>query len=385
MPSMQIYGWSLYTSSLSASERQTATHPNDPVSPVFDSGNQSWVGETFTFSGGSPTAIEIADDDGDFEDAYVETGGSQTLTAPITINGTTYPAGSVVQNEFSLSDASGTKVYIVRIGSDNVGVAYEFGDAPAPGEVFTIDSGLDGDPADNVGGAGTSTVAYGTVICFGAGTRLQTPGGTNPVEQLRVGDLVVTADRGAQPIQWIRRTEHHWTRDDHRHKPILIAKGALGEGLPYRDLVVSPQHRMLIPDGDRGMLAPAKGLTGLDGIRRMRGRRHITYYHLLLEHHAVIFAEGAPTESFFPGPQALRSLSADQCDEIRPILVRALRSTDGGFLPARPMLTVAATRDVVKSGCLAWAVSTLESHLGTASPRGTTQHAPPRRRAGASP
>ena len=123
--------------------------------------------------------------------------------------------------------------------------------------------------------AGTATLADGTVvtfseienvvICFAAGTRILTPGGERDIADLRLDDLVMTADHGAQPIRWIRRRAYFWERDSHKDKPIRFAAGSLGAGLPRRDLIVSPQHRMLVPDpGAReGALIPAKALTRL--------------------------------------------------------------------------------------------------------------------------
>lgn len=120
-----IYDWSLYTlpAAIPAANIQTDSHPNNPGNPGYNAANPGWLGETFTFNGGAGTVLEINDDDGIFADAYVETGGSQTLDQDVTINGTTYPAGSVVQNEFSMLDASGNQVWVVRIGGDNVGFA----------------------------------------------------------------------------------------------------------------------------------------------------------------------------------------------------------------------------------------------------------------------
>jgi len=117
-----IYDWSLYTllPAIPMADIEGDTHSNDPASPDYSPTAPSWIGETFTYNGGSSTLLEINDDDLDFEDGYVETGGTQTLAQDVTINGTTYLAGSVVENEFSMLDASGNEVWIVRIDGINV-------------------------------------------------------------------------------------------------------------------------------------------------------------------------------------------------------------------------------------------------------------------------
>ena len=108
-----------------------------------------------------------------------------------------------------------------------------------------------------------------------------------------------------QPVRWISHSNYAWPGASEDFKPIRISAGALGAGRPVRDLVVSPQHRLLLegPAVERAfrekqVLAPAKGLVGLSGVRVMKGKRDVTYYHILLDQHCVIKAEGALTESF---------------------------------------------------------------------------------------
>ena len=195
-----------------------------------------------------------------------------------------------------------------------------------------------------------SLVAMGVPPCFASGTRIATPGGEVPVERLRVGDLVLTADRGPQPVRWIGRREVVFgpsnPRGD-RDKPIRFAPGSLGRGLPRRGLVVSPQHRMLLAGpavadicGSPEALGPAKALTGRGGVRRMMGKRRVTYHALLFDRHEVIFAEGAPAESFRPGPVTLRGLPEDDRIRIHALYPGlAADPVEGLGLPARPLLT----------------------------------------------
>ncbi len=148
--------------------------------------------------------------------------------------------------------------------------------------------------------------------CFTPGARIAVPNGTRPVERLRVGDLVDTADSGPQPVMWVGQ---RLVRPKGPNWPVRIAAGALGTGLPLRDLVVSPQHRMMLSSpiaqrmtGVASVFLPAKKLLGLPGIAVDRPGVVVRYIHILLPAHEVVFAEAAPTESLFVGPQLLLGL-----------------------------------------------------------------------------
>ncbi|QQA43993.1 Hint domain-containing protein [Pelagovum pacificum] len=140
------------------------------------------------------------------------------------------------------------------------------------------------------------------IICFGAGTRVLTPRGARPVESLRIGDKVVTRDHGLQPIRWIGSRK---VPGVDRFAPVRITPRAV-PGLD-RDLIVSPQHRMLFQGaraellfGDSEVLVAATHL--VDGHAVLREEQTwVTYFHLMFDEHEIIFAEGAPTESFHPG------------------------------------------------------------------------------------
>jgi hypothetical protein len=132
--------------------------------------------------------------------------------------------------------------------------------------------------------------------CFAAGTRILTAeGALVRVEDLREGNAVELFSGDSAPIIWIGRR----TLDLARHnrpeavQPILITAGALGGGLPWRDLVVSPDHAMYL----EGHLIPAKALLNGFSIRQLN-RKTVTYYHVELPEHAVLFAEGAGAESY---------------------------------------------------------------------------------------
>ena len=128
--------------------------------------------------------------------------------------------------------------------------------------------------------------------------------------------------------------------------------------MPRRDLIVSPLHRVVLSGpaitavfGRTEVLVLAKALTGRTGIRRMNGKRRIVYYSLLLARHEVIFAEGAATESFRPGPVAMAGFDDIIKAQIYAIYPRLMtQPTRGLGPPARPIMGRAATEDFVATG-----------------------------------
>lgn len=134
--------------------------------------------------------------------------------------------------------------------------------------------------------------------CFATGTRIATARGEVAVEDLRVGDLVVTAGgRGAlQPVIWIGHSDVNVARHAQRGRiaPVLIKAGALAANVPFRDLRVSPDHAMLID----GNLIPAGMLVNGTTIIQEMWCPQVTYWHVELPTHSVLIAEGAAAESY---------------------------------------------------------------------------------------
>lgn len=155
------------------------------------------------------------------------------------------------------------------------------------------------------------------VICFTPGTRITTPEGPKPIETLREGDYVQTRDSGAQQIQWIgsRRMTGARLFAMPRLRPIRIKPGALGIERPDQELIVSPEHRMLVRGAAARALfnAPevlvrARDLVNGGTVAVDSMLREVTYVHLLLPGHEVIWANGVETESFHPANAALDML-----------------------------------------------------------------------------
>ena len=152
------------------------------------------------------------------------------------------------------------------------------------------------------------------VVCFTTGTAIRTPMGDRLIDDLKVGDLVTTLDNGPQPIRWIGKRHLgplELAANPHL-RPILIRRGVMGA---ERDLLVSPQHGMLMPDQQ---LVRAKFLAEARGnpVRVANGRRHVTYIHLLFDQHQIIFAENTRSESLYPGKMALAGMDRTSCREL---------------------------------------------------------------------
>ena len=135
-----------------------------------------------------------------------------------------------------------------------------------------------------------------TVACFLRGTRIRCEHGEVEIERLRIGDQVLTKSGQLRAIRWIGRRSYAAAVAAGAREvlPVLIRRGALGDGLPRRDLWVSPEHALWID----GLLIPAGALINGDSILQDESIAAVTYYHLEFDSHDVIYAEGAAAESF---------------------------------------------------------------------------------------
>ncbi|MAU51320.1 MAG: type I secretion protein [Roseovarius sp.] len=170
----------------------------------------------------------------------------------------------------------------------------------------------------------TFTEIENIVPCFTPGTLIATPRGEVPVEELREGDRVITRDNGLQEIRWTgaRGLGAGALMAAPHLRPVLIRAGALGHGLPERDMLVSPQHRLLLTSeraalyfGEREVLAAARHLTGMEGIDEVAASG-VTYIHFLCDRHEVVLSNGAWTESFQPGDQVMEAMGSQVREEI---------------------------------------------------------------------
>jgi len=186
------------------------------------------------------------------------------------------------------------------------------------------------------------------VICFTPGTLLRTPDGEKPVEDLAEGDAIDTKDGGAQDIVWIgaRRMSGARLYAMPELRPVRIRAGALGNDDPRGDLIVSPRHRVLVAGtvaqalfNTDEVLVAAEDLINDRSIMRDHALRDVTYVHLLLPRHHVVWANGVETESFHPASTNLDTVQADQRARLEAIVPGIDRDPHSYGAPARRELT----------------------------------------------
>ncbi|MDE2006279.1 MAG: Hint domain-containing protein, partial [Rhodospirillales bacterium] len=255
----------------------------------------------------------------------------------------------------------------------------------AGGTVIAVDDLVSGQPTGAQEGSLTFTTAAAAqqaftdlgnatvslqdqlIPCFAAGTRLAGAHGAVAVEDLRPGDLLRTASGALRPVRWIGQRAIDLARhpDPHRAQPIRVAADAFADGIPARDLLLSPDHAVF----DRGRLIPIRLLVNGSTITRETGYRRITYYHVELDSHDLLLAEGLTAESYLdcgnrgifanageplilhpdfrdPAAQQAYRLAAscaqlaDAADEVKPVWFRlADRAAALGMAPPEPSLT----------------------------------------------
>lgn len=182
---------------------------------------------------------------------------------------------------------------------------------PRDRELWVVHHTLD------VGQSAASGEQNGGVICFTPGTMITTPNGARAIETLRPGDFVQTKDSGPQEVVWIgarRMTGARLFAMPHL-RPIRIRSHALGGQRPEQELIVSPEHRMLV-DGPAAralfntseVLVSAKDLVNGGSVAVDYALREVTYVHLMLASHQILWANGLETESFHPANTALSAL-----------------------------------------------------------------------------
>jgi hypothetical protein len=147
-------------------------------------------------------------------------------------------------------------------------------------------------------GARVCAAAIGCA-CFLRGTKIRTLDGDKKIEDLAVGDLLPTVFGEISPIQWIGR--YHFKKPDPTKAwvkdvlPVRVTRSALGPGVPHTDLFVTKTHALLIDD----VLMPVCNLINSTTITfyDAGGLEELEFFHIKLERHNVIYAEGAPCET----------------------------------------------------------------------------------------
>lgn len=180
------------------------------------------------------------------------------------------------------------------------------------------------------------------VVCFLRGTRLQTPGDEVPIEDLRIGNRLVTSSGAVRPIRWIgrivaeRNSNGAWSEDA---VPVRVARDAFGAGNPHRDLYLSRAHLvhldgLLLPIGD---LINGRTIAPVDV-----DTDRLEYFHIELETHDVVLAEGAPCETLLTTAEKL--VAFDNADEYY-----ALYGAPADMAPYAPIAAFTGGRSELKS------------------------------------
>ena len=254
--------------------------------------------------------------------------------------------------QITAADLDGNDIVIVGgEGDETDGDVLDLTGLLDPGSI--VYSNLD----DNAGGlSGTAFLTDGTqvtfseietIICFTEGTLIQTPTGERRIETLRQGDVVVTLDNGPQKIRWVGQKT---VRATGALAPISFQRGVFGN---HRDLLVSPQHRMLVTGyraqllfGETEVLVPAKSLVDDFNVTTHYGGM-VTYVHMLFDRHEIVIANGAPSESFYPGEQGLETLADPSREELFRLFPE-LRSDVNSFgAMSRTCITATEARALV--------------------------------------
>ncbi len=202
-------------------------------------------------------------------------------------------------------------------GSGPLSIVYDPANAEN-GVVTFLDA--DGNPAGTLNFVNIENV----IPCFTPGTLIATPKGEVPVESLKPGDKVVTRDNGIQEIRWTgqKAMSGQDLRLNSHLQPIFVKRGSLGNGLPEQDMMVSPNHRLLVANDrtqlyfdEHEVLVAAKHLVGTAGVHAVEAIG-VTYIHFMFDRHEVVLSNGAWTESFQPGDYTLKGMGNSQRNEI---------------------------------------------------------------------
>lgn len=283
-------------------------------------------GMTEIFFRQSAQKLFVEDDDGVFATTpgNPEPGHATTLAEAIELDDDLIDIGSDLQiySRSPFSDSAGVfhDMYLIRM-SDGHFIAVIPGFTPDPDETYLAKS------SDRVMFYEEDlTIPLGRpALCFTRGTRIEAERGEIAIELLQPGERVWTLDHGLQVIRWIG-----WVEVDQAQliarpdlRPVRIRAGALGDDRPARDLLVSPQHRVLVRSkialkmfDVEEVLVAAKQLLPLPGIEIAEDLTFVDYFHILFDQHEILLSNGAETESLYTGPEALRSVGAAARDEI---------------------------------------------------------------------
>jgi len=173
----------------------------------------------------------------------------------------------------------------------------------------------------------------GTIPCFAEGTLIETSKGVIPIEDITVGNKLMSISGERHRVMWVCRTPADVSSFLTSGYPVRIAKGALGYGKPNQDLTVSPQHRILVGESgqlqgtfDQAALVPAKSLIGMPGITEATDCTGLTWYHLACETHQIVHAHGCAAETLLLGLMVLNATRRRTKYHIKSLFPEVIRT-----------------------------------------------------------
>jgi len=357
MPLYDVYLYDIESvtqfSGYTGTETLLGTTPGQDLFPyaVFGDSDSDNPGATATFGNLTGTKVTITDDDALYEnldDGITVGTGRQTTTEFIDILNPT--GASYLEYAYWLTDP-GTgntfKIYSVinynYPGPNSSAAGFVSEQVIDPTIQYVISSPTRASAIS--GNDGNPVVGYSSLVaCFAKGSMIRTIKGEIPVEKLKPGDHVLTMDNGYQVVRWVgaKRLDHNELARNPKLQPIRIRSGALGQGCPSSDLVLSPQHRIFVASKIAGrmfseteVLVPAKSLLSLEGVAVAKDIRFVTYYHFLCEQHQIVYSNRAPTESLYVGKECMKSMSTEAQEEICALFPELC---SGPIVPARALI-----------------------------------------------
>ncbi|WP_106358604.1 Hint domain-containing protein [Yoonia maritima] len=269
------------------------------------------VGKTITLNNNSWQAVNIIDDNANFQDSS----NGQTLDGAQTYDGVAYAGGERVEAEYGLTlqDPDGNTYFVRGFNINEAGGGASY--ATVEGLAFV--GGVGGFPPVGVPltvvssqeGPSNPYTALASPPCFTRGCRLETPFGLTAVEDIKVGDLVSTLDDGPQIVRWVgvKRLPAAALATTPKFRPVLVKKDGFGPGQPNCDILLSPQHRILITGwraellfGEDEILVPAIKLLNDQAIVSKHCLEGVEYYHVMFDQHQIVRCDGLWTESYLP-------------------------------------------------------------------------------------
>ncbi len=286
-------------------------------------------GTVFTFQDGFGASVVTIDDTNGGGDVDV-------FNDDDTANHTVTDGAGLVANGQSVESESLIQIQALDANGNLVGPVidlYVFSQGGVTSDVwgFATDATLTpGVQYEKVAGSNNGDSLYVDFVCFARDTMIRTPAGAVPVQDIRPGDKVWTADDPEAVVQWVGSKTVFASGNA---APVVFETGAIGNTSP---LTVSQQHRILLQNaqasimfGAEEVLAPACSLLALNGVRLAEGAT-VTYHHIMFDSHKIVESDGVLTESFFPGETALGTLDDAAREELLGLFPELMAGAEYG-------------------------------------------------------